>query len=57
MNTQVLAFSDSEGLEAATPLGTLRSSIIRNRESFSFSYKHDWLASDVAQRIDPKLQL
>ncbi|PKG96751.1 type II toxin-antitoxin system HipA family toxin [Paraglaciecola sp. MB-3u-78] len=57
MSTQVLVFADWEALEGTTRLGTLRASIIRNRESFSFSYENDWLMSGIAQQIDPELQL
>lgn len=57
MSTQVLVFADWEALEGTTRLGTLRASIIRNRESFSFSYENDWLKSGIAQQIDPELQL
>ena len=57
MSTQVLVFADWEALEGATRLGTLRTSIIRNRESFSFTYENDWLKSGIARQIDPELQL
>ena len=57
MSTQVLVFADWEALGGATRLGTLRASIIRNSESFSFSYEDDWLSSGLAQQIDPELQL
>jgi serine/threonine-protein kinase HipA len=57
VSTQVLVFADWEALEGTTRLGTLRASIIRNRESFSFSYENDWLKSGIAQQIDPELQL
>lgn len=57
MSTHVLVFAGWETLEEATHLGTLRASIIRNRESFSFSYEDDWLKSGGAQQIDPELQL
>lgn len=57
MSTQILVFADWEELEGATRLGTLRASIIRNRENFSFSYETNWLTSDIAQQIDPQLQL
>lgn len=57
MSTQVLVFADWEALEGATRLGTLRASIIRNSESFSFSYEDDWLSSGLARQIDPELQL
>jgi len=57
MSTQVLVFADWEALKGSTRLGTLRASIIRNKESFSFSYDDNWLASGIAQQIDPELQL
>ena len=57
MSTHVFVFADWEALEGATLLGTLRASIIRNRESFSFSYEKGWLTSGSAQQIDPELQL
>jgi len=57
LSTQVLVFADWEALEGATRLGTLRTSIIRNRESFSFTYENDWLKSGIARQIDPELQL
>lgn len=57
MSTQVLVFADWEALEGTTRLGTLKASIIRNKESFSFSYENDWLMSGIAQQIDPELQL
>jgi len=57
VSTQVLVFADWEALEGTTRLGTLKASIIRNKESFSFSYENDWLMSGIAQQIDPELQL
>jgi len=57
MSTQVLVFANWEALKGPTRLGTLRTSIMRYRESFSFSYDDDWLASGLAQQIDPELQL
>ena len=38
-------------------MGALRSSVIRNKEHFSFSYDHAWLQSSFAQKIDPNLNL
>lgn len=57
MSNQILVFADWVALEGATLLGTLRSSVIRNRENFSFSYQNDWLRSNIAQQIDPELKL
>ncbi|MEZ9998860.1 type II toxin-antitoxin system HipA family toxin [Vibrio lentus] len=38
-------------------VGTLRSSEIRGKEHFSFSYDEEWLTSEYARQIDPSLQL
>ncbi len=38
-------------------VGTLRSSVIRGKEHFSFNYDEDWLASKYVHQIDPALQL
>ena len=57
MSVQILVYADWEALGGITRLGTLRASIIRNKESFSFSYEEDWLTSNIAQQIDPQLQL
>lgn len=38
-------------------VGTLRSSEIRGKEHFSFSYDETWLTSDYVRQIDPSLKL
>ncbi|WP_229601087.1 HipA N-terminal domain-containing protein [Vibrio cincinnatiensis] len=38
-------------------VGVLRSSEIRGKEHFSFSYDEEWLTSDYVRQIDPSLQL
>ncbi len=38
-------------------VGTLRSSEIRGKEHFSFSYDKTWLTSDYVRQIDPSLKL
>ena len=45
--------------ESTTPLlvGIFRSSKIRGKEHFSFSYDKTWLASDYVRQIDPSLEL
>ena len=45
--------------ESTDPLlvGTLRSSEIRGKEHFSFSYNEKWLACDYVRQIDPSLKL
>ena len=45
--------------ESTDPIlvGTLRSSEIRGKEHFSFSYDETWLTSDYVRQIDPSLKL
>jgi len=57
MSTEVYVFADWEELGGPTLVGTLRSSVSKNREHFSFSYDETWLVSDFAQKIDPDLNL
>ena len=57
MSTVVYVFADWEAFEKPTLVGTLRSSVIKNKEHFSFSYENDWLQSHYAQKIDPDLNL
>ena len=57
MSTVVYVFADWEAFEEPTLVGTLRSSVIKNKEHFSFSYENDWLQSHYAQKIDPDLNL
>ena len=57
MSTVVYVFADWEEFNEPTLVGTLRSSVIKNKEHFSFSYDNDWLQSPYAQKIDPDLNL
>jgi len=65
MSKQVYVFADwhSHGEPAGsviasvpTLVGTLRSSIVKNKEHFSFAYDSNWLRSSAAQKIDPNLE-
>jgi serine/threonine-protein kinase HipA len=57
MSRSVYVFADWEAFDEPTLVGTLRSSVIKNKEHFSFSYDNDWLQSPYAQKIDPDLNL
>ncbi len=57
MSTVVYVFADWEAFDEPTLVGTLRSSVIKNKEHFNFSYDNDWLQSPYAQKIDPNLNL
>lgn len=57
MSTEVYVFADWEEFEQPTLVGTLRSSVAKKKEHFSFSYDADWLLSPFAQKIDPDLNL
>lgn len=57
MSRSVYVFADWEEFDEPTLVGTLRSSVIKNKEHFSFSYDNDWLQSPYAQKIDPDLNL
>jgi len=57
MNTEVYVYADWETFDEPALVGTLRSSVIKNKEHFSFSYDADWLQSPYAQKIDPSLNL
>ena len=57
MSTEVLVFADWEDFAEPVLVGTLRSSVVRREEHFTFSYAPTWLQSDHAQRIDPALSL
>ncbi len=57
MSTVVYVFADWEEFNEPTLVGTLRLSVIKNKEHFSFSYDNDWLQSPYAQKIDPDLNL
>ena len=57
MTTEVHVFADWEEFKEPALVGTLRSSVIRQKEHFSFSYDTDWLQSPYARQIDPALNL
>lgn len=57
MSTDIYVFADWQDFSEPVLVGTLRSSIIRNKDHFSFSYDQGWLQSDYAQQIDPDLSL
>ena len=57
MNTEIYVFADWEDFVAPTLVGTLRSTLSKNKEHFSFSYDNAWLKSPYAQKIDPDLEL
>jgi len=54
---EIYVFADWEEFDKPTLIGTLRSSVIKGKEHFSFSYDNDWLLSPYAQKIDPELNL
>ncbi len=57
MSTEVYVFADWEEFAEPALIGTLRSSLIRQKEHFSFNYNNAWLQSSYAQKIDPDLNL
>lgn len=57
MNTKVYVFADWDEFNEPVLVGTLRSSVIKKKEHFSFSYDNGWLQSSYAQKIDPNLSL
>lgn len=57
MNTDIFVFADWEEFQEPVLVGTLRSSITKNKEHFSFSYDGEWLQRPNAREIDPDLQL
>ena len=57
MSTEVYVFADWEEFELPVLVGTLRSSVARQKENFSFNYDTDWMQSPCAQKVDPDLVL
>jgi len=57
MSTEVCVYADWEEFSEPVLVGTLRSSVTKNKEHFSFSYDKAWLTSSFAQKIDPDLNL
>lgn len=56
MITQVYVFADWGERNGSVLVGSLRSSIVKNKEHFSFAYDDNWLMSAAAQKIDPSLE-
>ncbi len=57
MSTEAYVYADWEEFSEPMLVGTLRSSVTKNKEHFSFSYDKSWLTSSFAQQIDPDLNL
>jgi len=57
MSTEVFVFADWEEFKEPVLVGMLRSSTVRRKEHFSFSYDTNWLLSPFARQIDPNLEL
>jgi serine/threonine-protein kinase HipA len=57
MSIEVHVYADWEEFSEPMLVGTLRSSITKNKEHVSFSYDPSWLTSSFAQKIDPDLAL
>lgn len=57
MSTETFVFADWEDFSEPMLVGVLRSTLIKNKEHFSFSYDKAWLQSEFAQEIDPDLNL
>lgn len=54
---EIFVYADWADIGKPLFIGTLRSSVIRGKEHFSFSYDKKWLNSKFALQIDPSLQL
>ena len=57
MSDEVFVFADWEQFDEPTFVGAFRSATIKRKEHFSFAYADAWLASELAQQVDPDLQL
>lgn len=57
MSTEIYVFADWEEFLEPMLVGTLRSTIIKAKEHFSFNYDNNWLQSEYAQKVDPDLHL
>lgn len=57
MSDEVFIFSDWEQFDEPAFVGTLRSTTIKSKEHFSFTYADAWLDSKFVQQLDPDLQL
>ncbi|MEZ9923944.1 type II toxin-antitoxin system HipA family toxin [Vibrio breoganii] len=54
---EIYVYADWIDKDEPMLLGTLRSSVIRGKEHFSFNYDEHWLASKYVTQIDSALQL
>jgi len=54
---EIFVYADWADIGKPLFIGTLRSSVIRGKEHFSFNYDQKWLNSKFALQIDPSLQL
>jgi len=57
MSAEVFIFADWEQFDEPAFVGTLRSTTIKSKEHFSFTYADAWLDSGFVQQVDPDLQL
>ena len=57
MGKEILVFAHWDHFHQPTLVGQLRSTPLRNKEHFSFSYSNSWLVGGYAQKIDPYLEL
>lgn len=57
MSREILVFANWEDFVEPALVGTLCSTVSKNKEHFSFSYDNAWLQSPNARKIDPELEL
>lgn len=55
--TTIYVYADWQDIGEPTLVGTLRATLLRGKEHFSFAYDEAWLQSGFAQQIDPELKL
>lgn len=49
--------ADWEGIDGPRPMGVLSGDVVRNRETYRFSYDTTWLSSGRPRQLDPRLAL
>ena len=49
--------ADWQGLPKPLPIGRLSAQVVRNRETYRFTYDGAWLSSNHSRQIDPRLSL
>lgn len=54
---EIFVYADWVDTHEPLFVGTLRSTVIRGKEHFSFNYDDQWLSSPYVHQIDPSLQL